>query len=460
MVTENHNHQALSQTGGIMNMGGANGMAIQQPQGSSLNHQSTPGAVGQHGAMFPPSHPLNGAQSQQQPQQQQPQQHHALNNLNNISQNAFNSNQNMNNPATAAFAAALGQQMLQMGMQSPVQNQANMQNANAFVNQDANGSLADQISAFLHHHQNQVNAQTQSQMAAILAASGLGNNNNNNMFQGQNVQNVQNASNSMLALSQAFALIQQAMQSQPAQSQMNHQQQISQQFQPEQHTQTITQHQNTPSPSEQVMLQQQFQMQEQPQHALPATSTNPPALAEKQTVVRSPTPATPKKQKTGHKLESKKAKAPKRQKTGNPKEDVDKKKVDNIVNGSNSSNQHVKSGLSSLNNQTLKHTSASPFQMPAPTSHSHPSQMLYNSSLSMPQNGHNMIQRSMNPNINPIVLSQMQSWKLDQLGKFVIVTIESIYFNFLFMQSFFYSISNRGTCETSSRNWSTYSSCG
>lgn len=430
-----------------MNMGDANGMAIQQPQGSSLNHQSTPGAVGQHGAMFPPSHPLNGAQSQQQPQQL-----HALNNLNNISQNAFNSNQNMNNPATAAFAAALGQQMLQMGMQSPVQNQANMQNAN--------GSLADQISAFLHHHQNQVNAQTQSQMAAILAASGLGNNTNNNMFQGQNVQNAQNASNSMLALSQAFALIQQAMQSQPAQSQMNHQQQISQQFQPEQHTQTMTQHQNTPSPSEQVMLQQQFQMQEQPQHALPATSTNPPALAEKQTVVRSPTPATPKKQKTDHKLESKKAKAPKRQKTGNRKKDVDKKKVDTIVNGSNSSNQHVKSGLSSLNNQTLKHTSASPFQMPAPTSHSHPSQMLYNSSLSMPQNGHNMIQRSMNPNINPIVLSQMQSWKLDQLGKFVIVTIESIYFNFLFMQSFFYSISNRGTCETSSRNWSTYSSCG
>lgn len=396
----------MSQTGGIMNMSDANGMAIQQPQGSSLNHQSTPGAVGQHGAMYPPSHPLNGAQSQQQPQQ-----HHSLNNLNNISQNAFNSNQNMNNPATAAFAAALGQQMLQMGMQSPGQNQAhNMQNANAFVNQDANGSLADQISAFMHqHHQNQVNAQTQSQLAAILAASGLGNNNNNNMYQGQNAQAP------MLALSQAFALIQQAMQSQPAQSQMNHQQQISQQFQPEQHIQTISQHQNTPSPSEQVMLHQQFQMQEQPQHALPATSTNPPALAEKQTVVRSPTPATPKKQKTDHKLEKKKAKAPKRQKTGSPKKDVDKNKVDNVANGSNSSNQHVQSGMSSLNNQTLTHASASPFQMPAPTSHSHPSQMLYNPSMSMPQNGHNMIQRSMNPNINPIVLSQMQSWKLDQL---------------------------------------------
>ena len=384
-----------------MNMNGANGMTIQQPQGSSLNHQSTPGAVGQHGAIYPPSHPLNGSQSQQQPQQQ-----HSLNNLNNISQNAFNSNQNMNNPATAAFAAALGQQMLQMGMQSPVQNQTNVQNTNSFVNQDGNGSLIDQISAFMHHHhQNQVNAQTQSQMAAILAASGLGNNNNNNIFQGQN------ASTPMIALSQAFALIQQAMQSQPAQSQMNHQQQISQQFQPDQHIQAISQsqHQNTPSPSEQAMLHQQYQMQEQPHRALPEASANPPAQAEKQTVVRSPTPATPKKQKTDHKLESRKAKAPKRQKTGNSKKDLDKSKVDNVANSSKPSNQHVKSGLSSFNNQTLKHTSASPFQMPAPTSHSHPSQMLYNPSLSMPQNGHNMIQRSMNPNINPIVLSQMQS---------------------------------------------------
>ena len=239
-----------------------------------------------------------------------------------------------------------------------------------------------QIAAYAQQmQQNQLNAQTQAQIAAILAAS-VG---NNMMFnQGQ-----QASAPPAFAAAQAFALMmsqQQAM--------ANHQQQSMQA------PATIPTHQQqTQSPATQVKTQ--VAQPQQINVELKHSSSPQPRLLK--AITRTPTPTV---QQSAQKENS--SQGPKRKKVKKQQKQkevcVSRTPVPQV--------QHINHGsTSSFGHPTVKQLPVPPFQMPAARNSQLAS--VHHNSMPVPQHGHGMFQ----PNINPIVLTQMQSWKLNQLGK-------------------------------------------
>jgi len=302
---------------------------------------------------------------------------------NGVPQNQMYLNTNMAQAAAFAAATSAAQQFVQTHMgiaqnngNNIPQNPAGTQGANGpGFNQDAMNmnmgglQVNEQIAAYAQQmQQNQMNVQTQAQIAAILAAS-VG----NNMMFNQS----QAPAAPAFAAAQAFALMlnqQQAMAS--------HQQQSMQAPAPNPTHQQQTQSSPAPQRTTQVAQPQQI-------NAAGKHSSSPQPRPTKAST-RTPTPTVQQSAQNGNSQGPKRKKVKKQQK---------QKEV----------GLPLSSTPSSFGHQTVKQLPVAPFQMPVATT----SQLAsaHHNSMPVPQHGHGLFQTS----INPIVLSQMQSWKLNQL---------------------------------------------
>lgn len=355
---------------------------------------------------------------------------------------------NPNNTAAQAFAAAAmaAQQVVQaqMGITAPVQQAQTppnlttaVQGTNIGLNQAAaalpvnmitNGTNANPnlngigtpLTAIHHALQNGSSAQSfQQQTAAILAASSIGSN---------VLDHSQNNSVPAMAAAQAFALILQQQQAQ-VQAAQNHM-----------HPQTQKQNQLVSSTLLQAPTANSQQMQQHPQlvqskppnrlnpqHSLQSSNTQSPQSSfdnESTQQLKSP-PHNGKIQYSKSKQHHKKR----------PASAIPERELPNVLQTSNLPPAHhvkyapvkvVPTSISSVRPSQpvpLSQVRASPFQIPVSTPPiSAPITPAHHNAIGVTQHTHkNLFQGAM----NPIVLSQMQSWKLNQLGE-LHLTIETL----------------------------------
>lgn len=347
----------------------------------------------QHTSSKASPYPLQGQQVHQS--QRQLLQHHPSMVNNGIPQSQMYQNCSLAQVAAYAAAANAAQQAIhaQMGIVAPNGNNPSIQGGNVggfnhdSVNMSMGGiNINEQIAALVQQHQQtQMNAHTQAQVAAMLAAGSVGNG---------MVLNQGRASTPALAAAQAYTLM------------LNQQQALANHQQQQQQSMQVPVTSPTPPPLPPQPKSQSMQPEQ--------TSAEPPtATAPQQTVKVKARKATPVIQQSAQTLNGNPSPA-KRKKPNNK---VKKQKLQNHkeVTGltSNASsvpqNQHMKHGPASSFSQQI---TASPFQIPVATSQLAP---VHHSSMPAPQHGHCMFQAT----VNPIVLSQMQSWKLNQLESHV-----------------------------------------
>jgi type IV secretory pathway VirJ component len=221
-------------------------------------------------------------------------------------------------------------------------------------------NMHEQMAAFFHHHQQtQLNAQTQAQVAAIMAASGVGNG---------MIINEGQASSQSLSAAQALTLMlkqQQAI--------TNHQQQ----------------QQSMQAPVTNSPPQQMYQII-QPDSSRIEPLTAPSPQETKVVPVETKTPNTTVVQQPDQKVSPS---PPKRKKVCNrvKKQKLQQQKETTVSVSSASSAPQTQQTKLALTPSFSQQTAPSPFQ----------------------QHGQGLFQN----NISPIVLLQMRSWKLNQLGK-------------------------------------------
>ena len=366
------------------------GSASSEPQHAQVQHvpvagevdnqnpQQTNESIGQHYSLASQHTPMN-ANGFQVPLN--------ANDVGSIPTNHMYMNVNPNGAAAQAFAAAAlaAQQIIQaqMGMNAPAQQ-------------------TQKVAPQHFQQQNPIAVQAQAQAAAILAASSLG---PNNMF-----NQAQNTSVPAMAAAQAFALM---LQQQQAQS-------------------THKQGQLAPSTMLHAPVSsnmQQLQLLQSSRGAQQATQEMIDIVQQKNDQLKSQSPQPSCQQQTAQQAKVPPRKriiqtAKQEQHSASAEKDSQLPKMSQLSKlppahhvkySSASSVVQVPALRKAQQLKPMKQVSSSPFQMPVSTPPISSIVPVHHNSIASSQHVHNnLFQAAM----NPIVLSQMQSWKLNQLGEY------------------------------------------